>query len=119
MTSGDLRQTHDLCLEPSRSRVVTWLKKRSVYFQSPFVSFKIFCVSSPSFVFIRTLQRERADPRSLRDLPSLPRKPVCQEVGRTCLPVLLLPLTVRFWLFHTRFLHELPQYPQKHSSTKR
>lgn len=112
MTSGDLRQTHDLCLELSSSRVIPWLKKkRGVNFQSPFISSKIFCESSPSFVFLRNLQLERADPRGLGDLPSLPQKPAsCQEEGCTCLPSLLL--SARSWHFHTHFLCELPQDPQ-------
>lgn len=88
MTSGDLRQTHDLCLELSSSRVIPWLKKkRGVNFQSPFISSKIFCESSPSFVFLRNLQLERADPRGLGDLPSLPQKPAsCQEEGAPVSP---------------------------------
>lgn len=109
ITPGDLRQTHNLGSEPSSTRGVTWLKK-SFYFPSPFISFKIFCVYSPGRVFVRTLQSERAALRSLQNLPPLRRKTAsCPEEGCTCLPVLLLP--IQFWPVQTRVLHELPQHP--------
>lgn len=42
--------------------VIQW-QKMSFYFQGPSVSFKIFGVCSPDFVFITALKLGRADPR--------------------------------------------------------